>query len=286
MRGNPATCAGPPRPRAQPRRPAPRTDSGRCAARRPDHLPRPCPDCLRLTGLPLHHPRDPKPGRTAPGPSASHAHCAHASTRPGPAKQRDPNPHYPAHRAQAPSPRRNRHPQAGTRSRARRESRAPATARPPGHRSPTALTASLTDTTANVLPAQTPRMKIIPQDNQALDRSQPVLPMMPGMPERRSPRLRPPRHHQPVRRVQHRRRHRDQRAAPPAPGGGVQEVPDADRQGRARRAGRAPGLRQPRHAQDPRDPAVAGPPPPVPPALHPDRIVLDQPGRATRSRMW
>ena len=29
-------------------------------------------------------------------------------------------------------------------------------------------------------------MKIIPPDNQALDRSQPVLPMMPGVPERRS----------------------------------------------------------------------------------------------------
>ena len=39
------------------------------------------------------------------------------------------------------------------------------------------------------------------------------------------PRLRPPRRHQPVRRVQHRRRHRDQRAAPPPPPPGVPEVP-------------------------------------------------------------
>ena len=88
---------------------------------------------------------------------------------------------------------------------------------------------------------------------QALDRSQPVLPMMPGMPERRT--------HDYV-------RHgitslfaafniadgtRDLRTAPPAPGGGVQEVPRRDRQGRPRRAGRAPGLRQPRHPQDPGD---------------------------------
>src|SRR6266496_2080597 len=57
---------------------------------------------------------------------------------------------------------------------------------------------------------------------QALDRSQPVLPMMPGTPERR----------------------------------------------------------QPRHAQGPPHPGLAGPPPPVPPALHAHRLVVDQPGRA------
>jgi hypothetical protein len=39
---------------------------------------------------------------------------------------------------------------------------------------------------------------------QALDQSQPVLPKMPGIPERRSPRLRAARHRQPVRCVQHR----------------------------------------------------------------------------------
>src|SRR6266581_355918 len=37
-------------------------------------------------------------------------------------------------------------------------------------------------------------------------------------------------------------------------------------------------MRQPRHAQDPRHPGLAGPPPPVPPALHAHRLVLDQPG--------
>ena len=114
---------------------------------------------------------------------------------------------------------------------------------------------------------------------QALDRSQPVLPMMPGMPERRT--------HDYA-------RHGItslfaafniadgtviSRTAPPAPGGRVQEVPDRDRQGRARRAGRPPGLRQPRHPQDPGDQRLAGPAPPLPHALHPDRILLDQPGR-------
>ncbi len=94
------------------------------------------------------------------------------------------------------------------------------------------------------------------------------------------PRLRPERRDQPVRRLQHRRRHRDLPDPPPAPRGGVQEVPDRDRQGRPGRAGRAPGLRQPRHPQDPRDPGLARPPPPVPPALHAHRIVVDQPGGA------
>ena len=106
---------------------------------------------------------------------------------------------------------------------------------------------------------------------QALDRSQPVLPMMPGMPERRS--------------------HDYARhgitslfaafniadgtvitaTAPPAPGRGVQEVPDRHRQGRSRRPGRAPDLRQPRHPQNPGDQRMARQTPPLPHALHPDR---------------
>ena len=57
---------------------------------------------------------------------------------------------------------------------------------------------------------------------QALDRSQPVLPMMPGVPERRSHDYVPAWHDRPVRRVQHRRRHRDLQLPPP-PGCGVQE---------------------------------------------------------------
>lgn len=77
---------------------------------------------------------------------------------------------------------------------------------------------------------------------QALDRSQPVLPIMPGMPERRTPGLPAARHHQPVRRLQHRRRHRHRGTPPPPPGRGVQEVPGHGRQGRARRTRCPPGL--------------------------------------------
>ena len=41
-----------------------------------------------------------------------------------------------------------------------------------------------------------------------------------------------------------------------------------------------PDLRQLRHPQDPADQEVAAGPPPLPPALHPDQLVLAQPGRA------
>ena len=63
---------------------------------------------------------------------------------------------------------------------------------------------------------------------QALDRSQPVLPMMPGTPERRSHDYVPARHDRPVRRVQHRRRHGHPLPVAPPPGRGVQEVPGPD----------------------------------------------------------
>ena len=113
---------------------------------------------------------------------------------------------------------------------------------------------------------------------QALDRSQPVLPMMPGMPERRT--------HDYARNgvtslfaafniadgTVISQIHRQHRAVE------FKKFLDRDRQGRPGRAGRAPGLRQPRHLQDPRDPGLARPPPPVPPALHAHRIVVDQPG--------
>ena len=85
---------------------------------------------------------------------------------------------------------------------------------------------------------------------EALDRSQPVLPMMPGIPERRS--------HDYVRHgttslfaafniadgtviSELRRRHRASE---------FEEVPGPDRQGRVGRAGRAPGLRQAGHPQN------------------------------------
>ena len=62
---------------------------------------------------------------------------------------------------------------------------------------------------------------------------------------------------QPVRGVQHRRRHRDQLTAPTAPHDRVQEVPGQDRRRGARRPRRAPGLRQLRHPQVPGDQEVA-----------------------------
>jgi hypothetical protein len=62
---------------------------------------------------------------------------------------------------------------------------------------------------------------------------------------------------------------RDQRTAPPTPRGRVQKVPGHDRQGRTGRPGRVSDLRQLRHPQDPDRAGLAGPPPSVPPALHP-----------------
>ena len=87
---------------------------------------------------------------------------------------------------------------------------------------------------------------------QALDRSQPVLPMMPGMPERRT-------------HDYYRHGITSLFAAfdiadgtvigecTAAPRSGVQKVPGRDRQDGPARAGHPPGLRQLRHPQDPRD---------------------------------
>ena len=111
---------------------------------------------------------------------------------------------------------------------------------------------------------------------QALDRTAPCLPMLPTTPARRS--------HDYVRNgttslfaalnVGHRRGHR--LAPPPAPAPGVPEVPQGHRRRHPRRPGPAPDLRQLRHPQDPRDEELADPPPPVPPALHPDQLLLAQ----------
>ena len=48
------------------------------------------------------------------------------------------------------------------------------------------VAASLTDASATGSPADTPPLVFRTPDSQAPDRSQPVLPMMPGMPERRT----------------------------------------------------------------------------------------------------
>ena len=98
---------------------------------------------------------------------------------------------------------------------------------------------------------------------QALARSQPAFPMMPGMCERRT--------HDYLRHgttslfaaFNTRRRHRDQLDPPPPPHDRVQEVPDQDRHPGPRASRRAPDLRQLRHPQEPRDPALAGAASPV-----------------------
>ena len=114
---------------------------------------------------------------------------------------------------------------------------------------------------------------------QALDRSRAVLPMMPGMPERRT--------HDYYRHgitslfaafniddgtvissLHRRHRAAEFRKFLIKTGKAVPAEP-----------GHSPDLRQLRHPQDPRDPGMAGPPRPLPHALHPDRIVVDQSGR-------
>ena len=66
---------------------------------------------------------------------------------------------------------------------------------------------------------------------QALDRTAPILPMRPGLPEKAHPRLRPARHHHPVRRAGGRHRQGHRRLLPAAPPPGVPALPQAGRQG-------------------------------------------------------
>ena len=115
---------------------------------------------------------------------------------------------------------------------------------------------------------------------QALDRSAPVLPMMPGMPERRT--------HDYV-------RHGITTlfaALDVATGEVIGSIHRRHRAAEFRKfltkfdkqvpaaSGRAPDLRQLRHPQDAHDPGLAGRASPFPHALHPDLLVLAQPGRA------
>jgi hypothetical protein len=120
---------------------------------------------------------------------------------------------------------------------------------------------------------------------QALDRTQPLLPLRPGVPERRTHDYH--RHGTSslfaglmVKTV-------DPGVPPAAPAPGVHPVPQHHRRGGA--GHRAPGhggahrAGQLRHPQDPGGAAVAGPAPRVPPALHAHQRQLAQPGR-TRPR--
>ena len=115
---------------------------------------------------------------------------------------------------------------------------------------------------------------------QALDRTQPLLPMRPGQPERRTPNYR--RHgtttlfaalDAKVGTVigQLHRRHR---------GSGVPTISRRDRGRRSRRPRCSPGRRQLLDPQDRPDPAMARQAPPLPHSLHADVRVLDQPRRA------
>jgi len=114
----------------------------------------------------------------------------------------------------------------------------------------------------------------------ALGRSQPVLPMMPGMPEQH-PRLRPARRRQPVRRLPHiadgtviselHRRHRHQEL--------LKFLKKIDKNVQA---GLDVHLVCDNYGtqKTPGHPGLARPPSPLPRPLHPDGLKLDQPGRA------
>ena len=115
---------------------------------------------------------------------------------------------------------------------------------------------------------------------QALDRTQPLLPMRPGQAERRT--------HDYVRHGTtslfaaldaHSGQVIGQRASPPS-GDRVPEVPRHDRRRGARGPGRAPDSRQLRHPQDAPDSSLARQASPLSSALHADRRVLAQSRRA------
>ena len=71
---------------------------------------------------------------------------------------------------------------------------------------------------------------------QALERSQPVLPMRPGVPQRRTPRLPPPRDHVVVRGLGRGHRHGARHLLPAPSGGGVPQVPSSTSPRQCRRA--------------------------------------------------
>ena len=71
---------------------------------------------------------------------------------------------------------------------------------------------------------------------QALDRTQPLLPMAPGPGRAAHPRLRPPRHHLAVRGPERGHRRGDRQVPPPAPAPGVPQVPRRHRRRACRRS--------------------------------------------------
>ena len=114
---------------------------------------------------------------------------------------------------------------------------------------------------------------------QALDRTQPVLPMLPGMPERRTHDYKRHGTTLAVRRprCRHRPRHRQVLQTPP--GQGVPRLPEGDRQARPRGAGRPHRHGQLRHSQDRAGQGLAGATSALARPLHADLRFLDQSGR-------
>src|SRR3954452_8060143 len=88
----------------------------------------------------------------------------------------------------------------------------------------------------------------------------------------------------PVRRTRCGHRPRLQQPASPAPRHRVPQVPQPAQPRGPRRARCAPHPGQLRHPQNARDPPLARPPPPLPPALHPDQQLLAQPRRTALRR--
>ena len=115
---------------------------------------------------------------------------------------------------------------------------------------------------------------------QALDRTAPILPMLPGHAAARHPRLQALRHLEPLRRAGPHHRQGDRLAAQPPSRDRVQEVPADARPRSPRRARRAPRARQQLHAQDAGDQALAARAPPLRLALHPDQQLVAEPRRA------
>jgi len=112
---------------------------------------------------------------------------------------------------------------------------------------------------------------------QALERSQPILPMRPGIPERQTHDY--ARHGVTClfRRAQYRHRPGHRRLLPPPSPPGVPALPQEGRH-RLPGAGTPPHLRQLRHPQASPGEGVAGEEPTGPLALHAGRLLLAQPG--------
>src|SRR5665213_3556194 len=113
---------------------------------------------------------------------------------------------------------------------------------------------------------------------QALDRTQPIFPLLPGVPESRR-QLQAKRNHRPLCRPQARHWGGHPPVHPPAPGHRVQEVSRAHRQVGAEGTRRPHRHRQPLDPQDPGHQEVATRSPQVPLALHADIQLMAELGR-------